>query len=413
MAPRDGALAHSIADAAVRRWLTLEMLIGGFMERPPSSLDPQVRAGLLCGAAQLAFLDRVPSHAAIDLVVEWVGRGEKAKASGLVNAVLRKVAGLVRAGDAGRARERWTLQADELPDARGGAIALSRAVLPADVAALISLATSTPLGLVGAWVERWGVEKATAIAHHGTLSPPVVVNVAHVKPGTLPPGLAPHDDSGSAIFEGSRADLMALLGARPELWVQDSTSSATVASVGDLRPRLAVDLCAGFGTKTRQLAAVFPDAEIIASDPDQARSAALVESVRGLANVRVVSSERTPAEVAGRADLVLCDVPCSNSGVLARRVEARYRCGPEQTGRLVQIQRGILKDAAEMLSPKGSVLYATCSIDRTENEEVAEWAASALSLKASRERMTLPTGLPGEAARGYRDGGYSVLLGRG
>src|SRR5262249_2746188 len=146
----------------------------------------------------------------------------------------------------------------------------------------------------------------------------------------VPESLAPHDQHGSHLFTGSRAELVALLDSRCDLWVQDPASSRAIASVAHLRPSLVIDFCAGQGTKTRQLAATFPEVQIIATDTDAARYETLRTTFRHAARVRVVRPETLLSEFAGRADLILLDVPCSNTGVLARRVEARYRCGRDQ-----------------------------------------------------------------------------------
>src|SRR6185503_11286306 len=120
------------------------------------------------------------------------------------------------------------------------------------------------------------------------------------------------------------------------------------------------------GTKTRQLAQAHPAAEIIATDIDRERLRTLKETFADHDRVRVIDHDRLMG-YAGRADLVVVDVPCSNTGVLARRVEAKYRFSRESLKGLVDIQRQIIADSLRLLEPKsGRLLYATCSIDPAE-----------------------------------------------
>ena len=126
----------------------------------------------------------------------------------------------------------------------------------------------------------------------------------------------------------------------------------------------------------------------------------------------VIPPDDLVLEASGRADLVLLDVPCSNSGVFARRVEARYRAGEKQLRRLVDIQRQILADAMRLVAPDGAILYATCSIDAIENEAHAPWLDRWHQFKVGATTRTLPRGLPGGPPTAWCDGAFAMLLER-
>ncbi|MDX2118098.1 MAG: transcription antitermination factor NusB [Planctomycetota bacterium] len=404
LSPRDAAFAHALYDAVLRRWLTLRFLLKRFVTQPFDMLEPGVKAALLCGAAQIVLLDKVPIHAAIDETVEWAKRHIRPGAAGLVNAVLRKLAPAKDNMDA----TPWTPRADELPLV-WGRLRLPSDWLPPDPSQSLSAATSHPVWLMQRWIKELGVSEAARIALHSLASPPITLCTRYAQ-GPIPEACVPHAHAGHHVFVGPRGELETLLAQRHDLWVQDAASTEAIESIRDLTPRVIVDACAGQGTKTRQLAACFPDARIIATDLDDARLATLRRVFAEHPRVQVVTIGELYNAVAKRADLVLLDVPCSNSGVLARRVEARYRIDQAQLDRMRAAQEALVRQAVSMLSPEGHILYSTCSLEREENDERIAWAERTFAMVASRARRALPSGGPGDDPTGYTDGSFSALL---
>ncbi|MBL8762695.1 MAG: hypothetical protein JNM07_00310 [Phycisphaerae bacterium] len=413
LAPRDAAFAHAIYDAAVRHWPLLVHLLSRRLTKPWSILDPGLRGALLGGAAQVLLLDRVPPYAAIDHAVSWVKVAVRPGAGGVANAVLRKIARL-RTDEPASKRATYEGGRNELPLSGGGSLVLREPELPEDEHERLALATGHSRWLVERWASAWGWDRARALCLHALGRPPIILNVAHAcAPLDAIPTVRVHDRTGRAVFAGTHAELATLLGSRGDLWVQDDASAGAVESAADLRPRLIVDLCAGQGTKTRQLAAIFPSATIVATDTDPRRRTTLARTFEGHARVRVDAPEAVMTARRGQASLVLLDVPCSNTGVLARRPEARTRFRPASLESLVTLQRSILERGAELLDrgdPKAGVLYSTCSLEAAENEHQAAWAASRLGLRVERLRRAWPSGAPGGEARAYSDGAFSALL---
>ncbi len=430
---RDAAFAHAIVDAVLRRWLTLRHIIQTRLTQPFESVEAPLQAALLVGAAQVVLLDRVPAYAAIDHAVEWSKRRVRPGAGGMANAVLRKVATLAAAGVEPRPMsERYSDRPDELPLPDGRSIRLAEPVMGEDPLDRLACSTGHPRALLDIWAKAHGQPAARALALHGVLHAPTIVRVAEnvLKAGLDPALFTPHDRPGFAVFSGSRATLVEWLGQHHDCWVQDPASTLAVESIADLRPRLIIDACAGQGTKTRQLARTFPEAQIIATDTDDARRKTLLDVFEGHPRVRVIRHEKL-IQHAGQADMVLLDVPCSNTGVLARRPEAKYRFVKHQIEELEGIQRQILADAIPLLSEEGPglvggksggsgkggkrgglILYSTCSLQPSENAGHIAWAKKWHNFEASRERVTLPKGAPGAQACTYQDGSYSVVLGR-
>lgn len=402
---RDGALAHAIYDIITRRWLTIEHIARRILRRPWEDSHPAFRATLLVGAAQILFLDRVPPHAAVSEAVDWAKEHGGLAASRAVNAVLRQFVDL--AGERER-RATWTDQLDELPLSDGTALVLTEPILPNDPIDRLAAATSHAPSLLRSWLRSMPLREVREVALHGIAHPPIILNTAHAQT-PLPETAIPHTVPGHHVFTGNHEELLDTLSQRSDLWVQDPASSLAVGSVADLRPRVVIDPCAGLGTKTRQLQATFPNATIIASDVDRLRYATLSKVFIDSDQVRVLPYERL-REHAGTADLILLDVPCSNTGVLARRPEARHRFDRERLESLTGVQRQIIADSIPLLASAGRILYSTCSLDAAENEEQAKWAARWHSLSISRESRRRPEGGPGQPPERYTDGAYSVLL---
>lgn len=405
---RDAAFTHAVHDAAMRHWLTLEYLIASRLDRPVASVEPRLRAVLLAGAAQILYLDRVPAHAAIDESVEIAKRFIRHGAGGLANAVLRRIADLRTA----ERRERYEGRRDELPLADGAALRLAEDVFPDDGLLRWAAATGHAPWLARRWSRRIAGSIPREHFLHSLVHPPIILNAAHAARPLDAFGLrlSPHRRPGHFVLRGNHADIAAFLASRPDVWVQDPASAEAVNSLPDFAPRLIVDACAGQGTKSRQLAARFPDAQLVVSDADPTRLAILLALFADSRRVRVLPPRELLLETHGKADLVLLDVPCTNSGVLARRVEAKARADDRQLQRLTETQRQIVADSIPLLSERGTILYSTCSLEPEENNGVVQWAAKWHRFKVESERSTEPSGLPGGPPEEYHDGSYSALL---
>jgi len=399
---RDAALAHALYDASIRRWLTLEYLIQEGLSRPFRELEPALQAILILGAAQLLLLDRIPPHAALDQSVEWAKRRLRPGAGNLVNAVLRRVNASV-----GDRTGPWNNDRRSVPLASGSRD-LVGIKLPENERERLAIATSVPPILIDRWASDHDQQTITNACLHSLANPPTVLNVSFLT-SPLPDGsTSPHDSEGHALWVGPRDELGPLLLSRADVWAQDSSSADAIRSIADMKPARIVDLCAGQGTKTRQLRATFPDAKIIATDIDQTRFATLSKVFEGDDRVTVQSMAELRHAERGRADIVLLDVPCSNTGVMGRRVEARYRSTPSALKRLKSLQRQIIQETLPLLGRSGSILYATCSLDHAENQSQMIWASKSLNMTISCERSSLPR--TRRNPESSIDGSYSALL---
>jgi len=174
-----------------------------------------------------------------------------------------------------------------------------------------------------------------------------------------------------------------------------------------------LDFCAAPGTKTAQLAELTGDkAKIIATDTNKKRLEKVSESIArlGLSSISTIDYDGLQKDASAKVsfDAVVLDVPCSNTGVLAKRVEARYRIKPGTIKKLAKTQTELLQTAAAMTKPKGKICYSTCSIQKDENAEIVKnFLQRNPDFELENEELTLPA-----AGAFDHDGGYAAILKR-
>jgi 16S rRNA (cytosine967-C5)-methyltransferase len=373
---RERAQAQRLAFGAVQRRGTADAAIERLAERSLRLLDPPVAAALRLGLYELLFADGTPDHAAVDQAVELVKGAGAAHAAGLVNAVLRR---------AGRERVKLTealLADDSTPQSA-------------------SVAHSAPLWLARMWWEELGPEAARALlaACNEPAELGLCVNTLRgdreamleslhaagldVRPAEGAWPLAPRE---TVVVAGRSGDTVPQRVAAGDLTPQ-SRGSAAVVEVLDPRPSEHVlDLCAGPGIKTGQIAARMGDrGELISVEREPGRAGEVAEQARrlGLRSVTVIEADAAAAGMPAGFDRVLVDPPCSDLGALASRPDARWRKSPRTIERLVDLQQQILLRGLEALRPGGTLVYSTCTVSRREGEgQIAALLAKAAAGKA-------------------------------
>jgi 16S rRNA (cytosine967-C5)-methyltransferase len=373
----DRNLATALVLGVLRWQIRLDHQIGALLKRPGAKLDPEVRITLRLGAFQLLFLDRIPAHAAIDESVELVLRAGHRFASGMVNAVLRKLSVAPR------------------QDFREHSVKE------------VALAEAHPLWMVERWVDFYGMEAAQAICRHGQNQPALALRLESPAVEAELTGcgieLAPGDLLSAArkLVSGDATTTAAFREGRVR--IQDEGSQLigelTACSGADLDQRVKsiVDTCAAPGGKTLILAERYPEARIVACESSFERLEALRERIAAHAGrVEFRHADATSLGEEAAFDLALADVPCSGTGTLGRNPEIRHRLRPEDLSVQAERQKAILRAALRAVRPGGRVVYSTCSLEPEENERVV---AATLAENPKARLVSLRTSIDALAER--------------
>jgi len=316
----DKNLTMAIVMGVLRWQIALDAHIAALMDRPLQKISTEVMTALRMGVFQLWYLDRIPDHAAISESVELCRAANHAYATGMVNAVLRKLA---RAG-------------------KPAAVARKLVVTPAFLAAEYA----HPEWMVARWMKIYGAA-ATEKILAADQSEPVADGSFFVQ------------QDGPEIDEGSRL-------------------IAELAAVGAAKSIL--DCCAAPGGKTLLLAMRQPATEITAADNSAERTQRMESRLRKFpyaANVKCVLADAAKLSGGEKYERILCDVPCSGTGTLARNPEIRHRLRAADLSMQARRQREILAAALGALAPGGRLIYSTCSLEPEENEQVVETVLAA------------------------------------
>lgn len=363
LAVGDRAFATDLVNGTLRWRGKLDFLITQLLERDLEKLEPLVANALRLGAYQIVCNDRVPDRAAVDQTVRCVRAAGVERATGLVNAVLRRLAA----------------EHAELP----------LPALESDPIGHLTHALSLPTWLADRWLERFGPERAAALAAASNAPPPLSVRVhrGRTDRDTLLaelrerfPDAAACRFAADGIVLGRRGNPAldpAFLDGR--FTVQDEASQLVVALLDPQPGERVFDVCAAPGGKATAIGErIAPGGEVLATDRNPRRLDLIRRQVRrlGLPGVRCVARDATRAldeeAPAGGFDRVLVDAPCSGLGTLRRNPDARWRVRPTDTTRLAEIQRMILHNAAAVLRPGGTLVYSTCTLLQEENEDVID-----------------------------------------
>jgi 16S rRNA (cytosine967-C5)-methyltransferase len=429
--------ATDLVFGTLRNRMAIDTVIATFSGRPVKSTARrplrEIQGRLLniirVGTYELIYCPSTEQYAIVNEAVANAKASGSDKQAGFVNAVLRQITRHIsnrslnlklKTKNSKFYNTNCTLpqtpvtgcqfDADFLPDSKKS---------PSDY---LSTVFSLPRWLVVDWITEFGEESTRRICLASNRRPSVYIRPNRLR--TTIEALTEKLDAAEVGFDiipdvdmiriKGPQDVTQLPGfAEGQFTIQDITTSMPVRMLNPQPGWVILDLCAAPGTKTTQLAEATGDsAKIMATDIDSRRLEKVRENTTrlGMESINIAPyKELLNSQFSiqnSKFDCVLLDVPCSNTGVLARRVEARYRIGPEAVKELTRIQGRLLKAAAEMLKPGGKICYSTCSIQKTENGgQIMDFLKQNQNFSLESEQLTLPS------AEGFdHDGGYVAIL---
>ncbi len=414
LAARERAFATELLYGTLRWRGRLDFLLAQVLERDLEKVEARVANVLRLGAYQLLFCGSVPDAAAVSESVRLARAAGLERATGLVNAALRRLAA------EGRSLP--------LPD------------LERDPVGHLTHALSMPRWIAERWVERLGPSEAAALARACNTRPPrcVRVNAARGDRELLLEMLRPRYPQLRSCRYARDGLVLGSVGPPPAhdpaflegLFTIQDEASQCVVDLLDPRPgERVLDACAAPGTKTTAIAErVGATGQVVALDRHERRLALLSRDTRrlGLENVQTLQADAShPLQAALGAtsfDRILVDAPCSGLGALRRNPDARWRARPDAGPRLASLQRAILRGVAPLLRPGGTLVYSTCTVEPEENDAVVDSLLAETPAFARVPRPALPAALgPALDPRGalctqpHRhdcDGFYAVRLER-
>jgi 16S rRNA (cytosine967-C5)-methyltransferase len=396
----DRNLATALVLGVLRWQIPLDHQVQPLLTHPNARLDVEILIALRLGAFQLFHMDRIPARAAIDESVELAKQAGHRFASGMVNAVLRKLAKPRQSEAKHPVLKELDSSRAEGSNAEGGG-GFNPRKLPSDSTRALAPGESSseefeahPAWMVERWINFYGLEAAHTICRHGQSQPVLSVRLAspeveaeltassiHFEPGQLL-------TAARTVLSGDVAATAAFLQGRVHFQDEGSQLVAELAS-GNLskKEKHILDACAAPGGKTLILAERNPQARIVACESSAPRLEHLRKRLAFLGErVECQRADATALAEEATYDLALADVPCSGTGTLGRNPEIRHRLRPEDLARQAERQRAILSAALRAVRPGGRVVYSTCSLEPEENEQVV---AAVLAATPNAHRLSL------------------------
>jgi 16S rRNA (cytosine967-C5)-methyltransferase len=365
LSTEDRNLATALVMGVLRWQIALDARLAKLVARPDQRLAEPVALALRMGVFQLLHLDRIPAHAVLNESVEICRAAGQPHAAGMVNAVLRKLAAEKPTSNK-RDESKPTSQNRDTSTGSGQVVGHPvRGVPLFETTTAFAERLGHPLWLVERWVAAYGREAALAICEYDQRES--ASGGLFVEESAASVEAAPQMDDGSRLVAELAAAAMPIAtGRAARVW----------------------DCCAAPGGKTLILTRLLAEAEILATDVSAKRLAQMTARLRRYAyaeRVRCAAMDAAAAppedEREAKFDLILCDVPCSGTGTLARNPEIRHRLRVEELARQADRQRAILTGALGRLAAGGRLVYSTCSLEPEENERVVEAAASGAGVR--------------------------------
>ncbi|XKH51468.1 16S rRNA (cytosine(967)-C(5))-methyltransferase RsmB [Chryseomicrobium palamuruense] len=397
----DKGLMTELTYGTLQHKMTLDFFLAPFIK---GKLENWVQWVLRMAVYQIHYLDRIPNHAVVNEAVQLAKYHGHKGVSGLVNGVLRA---FLREG---------APSFDSIKDP------LER----------LSIETSHPEWMLENWIQAFGFEKTEQIARQNNVAPPQTIRVNTMKI-SIDDAIQALESEGFTVRKGILPESLHVAGktaatsalfASGQFTIQDESSMMPAHALQLEKGMTVLDMCAAPGGKTTHIAQLLDNTgHITALDLHENKLKYIHENAErlGFTHISTVAADARQAQEVleqKQFDRILVDAPCSGYGVIRRKPDMKYAKKPQDAERLATIQLAILNEAYSLLSPGGILVYSTCTIEPTENDEVID---AFLHSHQDMQELSLPdvfTALPHGAAKvGHQvlpysdgDGFYVVAL---
>lgn len=397
----DKGLMTELTYGTLQHKMTLDFFLAPFIK---GKLENWVQWVLRMAVYQIHYLDRIPNHAVVNEAVQLAKYHGHKGVSGLVNGVLRA---FLREG---------------VPSFDSIKGPLER----------LSIETSHPEWMLENWIQAFGFEKTEQIARQNNVAPPQTIRVNTMKI-SIDDAIQALESEGFTVRKGILPESLHVAGktsatsalfASGQFTIQDESSMMPAHALQLEKGMTVLDMCAAPGGKTTHIAQLLANTgHITALDLHENKLKYIHENAErlGFTHISTVAADARQAQEVleqKQFDRILVDAPCSGYGVIRRKPDMKYAKKPQDAERLATIQLAILNEAYSLLSPGGILVYSTCTIEPTENDEVID---AFLQLHQDMQELSLPdvfTALPHGAAKvGHQvlpypdgDGFYVVAL---
>lgn len=354
----DRAFFTTLVYGVIEKRITLDYVIANYSSKPIEKIEPKLMNILRLGAYQILFLDRTPDSAAVNESVELAKYHTHKGTASFVNAILRSIS-----------REK-----ESIPMPKEGSDRY------------LSVKYSLPEWLITMWRDNYGSEKTEKLLYGMNRSPFITLRVNTLKTtrdelieALTRDGIdcSPSEKCDSAITLNSNVAISELSYLHDgSCFVQDEASQLCVKAVGAKAGETVIDTCSCPGGKSFGIALEMKnEGKLTSLDLHESKLSLVVRGAEKLGidilSTSVHNGTKPKEDLLGTADRVLCDVPCSGLGVIAKKPDLRHK-SPDDISRLPEIQYKILCNGASYLKDGGTLVYSTCTLNKKENEDVVE-----------------------------------------
>lgn len=359
---QERAFLTRLAEGTIEHMLEMDFIINSFSKVKVNKMKPLIRNLLRMSVYQIKYMDSIPDAAVCNEAVKLARKRGFGQLRGFVNGVLRNIA-----------RELSHLQ---YPDEK------------LEPVRFLEVTYSVPAWMVEQWIKDFGYEQTKGICESFLKECPITIrtNLTKTTPDELKVKLEAEGvtveriDKLSYAFEISGYDYLQALDSFVEglFYVQDISSMMVAEIAAPEKENYIIDVCAAPGGKSSHLAEKMEGTGMVeARDLTEYKVSLIEENIErhGLANMKAVQMDATVYDEASKekADILICDLPCSGLGVMGKKTDIRYKMTTEKQKDLVQLQRHILDTVHTYVKKGGTMVYSTCTIHKDENAGNVEW----------------------------------------